>query len=210
MRAYDAAILSAFPLHAVPPGGDCQAATESGTRYLAAANGLWREINLPWVRVVHMLAPSVLRLPYGDLASSVEVRCGPVPVELVREFNTWARDAAPTEIAAAIIWNEVSGDWRLAMRHARSAGTAHVQFDEVSLVDGEHLVIDVHSHGHHQAFFSAEDNADDYGAMKFSLVVGSFNNQQPTSQMRLCMAGICLPAHVAADGELRINSMEVQ
>jgi PRTRC genetic system protein A len=209
MTALDSAILGAFPLITVPPSGQYDQAVENGTRYLAAACGLWREITLPWVRVLHPVAPALLALPYGRLTMEVEVRCGAVPAELVREFTSSARATAPSESAAAIVWNSASGEWKLAMRHARSASAAHIEFDEVTLEENDHLVVDVHSHGHYPAFFSSEDNKDDHGAMKFSLVVGSFNTPQPTSEMRLCMAGLVLPARVNTDGELWVNTQEI-
>jgi PRTRC genetic system protein A len=204
MDAFDEAMLGCFPLQAVPPRAGHQAGESNGTRYLAGADGLWREISLPWIRILHPVAPSVLPLPYGQLQVEVDVRCGPVPGDLLREFNSWARAAAPQEIAAALVWSETSALWRLALRTSRSASSSHVEFKEVQLDDGEHLVIDVHSHGHHPAYFSAADNRDDHGSMKFSLVVGSYNQTQPTSEMRLCMAGVVLPARFR-DGELIVN-----
>jgi len=208
MDARDSAILSAFPLHAVAPIAGHVPATDSGIRFLASAVGLWREVNLPWIRVLHLIAPSVLQLPYGPLQPEVEVKCGAVPLALLREFNAWAREEAPQEIAGAILWNENTGLWRLARRVARSASNAHVEFDEVQPEDGEHLVIDVHSHGHYPAFFSEEDNRDDFGSMKFSLVVGSFNQTQPSSAMRLCMAGAISQARVDGQGELCVINEE--
>lgn len=208
MDGRDSAILSAFPLHAVAPVAGYSPAADSGTRYLASAEGLWREINLPWIRVLHLIAPSVLQLPYGRLQPEVEVKCGAVPTALLREFNSWAREEAPQEIAAAILWNETTEEWRLARRIVRSASPGHVEFDEVQPEDGEHLVIDIHSHGHYPAFFSAEDNRDDFGSMKFSLVVGSFNQTQPTSVMRLCMAGAISPARVDSQGQMLIINEE--
>lgn len=202
---FDRAMLETFPLEAVGRMAGLQPAAKAGTRFLVAGNGLWREIVLPWIRVLHPLALSALPLPYGDLGADVEVLCGPVPTDLVREFNRHARDHAPTEVAAAIIWNARSHVWRLDHRRARSASNDRIEYDEVKLGDDEHIVIDVHSHGHFPAFFSAEDDRDDYGSMKFSLVVGSFNQERPTAEMRLCMAGVNLPAHLIEGGLLQIK-----
>jgi PRTRC genetic system protein A len=207
MSSVDKAILGTFPLVAVGPTEGYPPAVESGIRYLAAAEGLWREINLPWIRILHPLGPSTLPLPYGHLKYEVDVKCGPVPVELIREFNAVARACAPQENAAAIVWNAVEDYWRLAQRPVISASADHIEFREATLLPGEHIVIDVHSHGHHPAFFSRDDDRDDAGTMRFSLVVGSFNKEQPTSAMRLCMAGLVLPARVR-DGELQIVTKE--
>jgi PRTRC genetic system protein A len=72
--------------------------------------------------------------------------------------------------------------------------------------DGEHIVVDVHSHGLHTAFFSAEDDADDAGAMKVSLVLGNLDQERPTSKMRLCMAGLVRPAYLNGDGRLGVTA----
>lgn len=204
MSHLDAAILSTFPLIAVPPSGVVPPATANGTRYLAARDGLWREINLPWLTLRHHVSTSAIRLPYGEVEPVVDFKCGPVPVELVRLFNDDARAQAPRECAGAVLWNEATGEWRFEPRHARSASAAHILYDEVQPHDGEHLVVDVHSHGHFDAFFSQEDNKDDYGSIKVSLVVGSFNNPQPTSAMRLCAAGFQFPARITGQGLMEV------
>lgn len=208
MDSFDQAILSTFPLTAVAPRGGVEEPTGTGIRYVAASDGLWREITLPWIRVRHLVAPTLFPLPYGGMQAGVELLCGPLDVDLVRAFNQMARQAAPTEVAAAIIWNEHSGAWRLEQRNARSSSAVHVDYDEVVLGDGDHTVVDLHSHGHLPAYFSGQDDADDYGAMKFSLVVGDFNKDQPSSAMRLCMVGLMAPARIAADGQLVIIKKE--
>jgi len=204
MSLVDEAILTTFPLLPVPASGEPSAATDRGTRYLVARDGLWREINLPWIRLVHHVGPCVVQLPYGQTEPVIEFKCGPVPLDLIRSFGDEARARAPLEVAAALIWNEVSGDWRLGWRNAREASASHLVYDEVKLEDGEHLVVDVHSHGYHHAFFSQEDDRDDYGSMKVSLVVGSCNQPTRTSRMRLCMAGFVAAARLGEDGSLEV------
>lgn len=206
MSNLDEAILTSFPVVAVPPSGNLPAAETDGIRYLVAKCGLWREINLPWIRVLRPFAgPVEGALPYGALQPIINLRCGPLPMELVREFVVGAREAAPVECAAALVWTE-SGNWRLAWRQARSASSSHIDYNEVKLEDGEHLVVDIHSHGNHGAFFSLEDNKDDSGSMKFSLVVGSLDTHTPTSAMRLCMLGLLLNASVSPDGTMEVHA----
>jgi len=198
------ALLAAFPLVAVAPDGAVPPADADGIRYLVSATGLWRQVTLPWVTFVHEVAPAVLRLPYGQVQPTLELRCSGIPTDLIREFTARAKQQAPTEVAAAFLWDEGSDTWRLAWRHARSASSGHIEYDEVRPLDGEHLVLDAHSHGYHPAFFSAEDDRDDHGSMKFSLVVGSLNQALPSSAMRLCMAGVQLPARIGAGGCLEV------
>jgi PRTRC genetic system protein A len=200
----DQAILKAFPLLNAPRAGDLPEATQNGMRYIVGNDGIWRAIDLPWVRMVHKVAESILPLPYGAVGERIEFLCGPLPREHIRQFVADAREAAPTEIAAALIWSEHTGQWRYARREAITASAARIEYREVSLEDGEHLVVDIHSHGTEAAFFSGTDNQDDAGALRASLVLGNVDRQQPTSDMRLCMAGLFEPLIVREDGCMEV------
>lgn len=206
----DEAILNAFPLLAMPRSGALPAATQSGMRYLVGNNGLWREVNLPWIRLVSPIVTCGygIRPPYGEVQNICEIRCSPVPLDLVQRFGREAREATPTEIAAALIWNEADDSWRYARRNARTSSESHIVYDEVRLEDGEHLVVDMHSHGSFPAFFSKEDDRDDNGTMRFSLVLGSLGTAKVTSAMRLCMAGLLLRASIDEAGRLEVPCMD--
>lgn len=188
----DEAILKAFPLLPVPKSGLLPAAPNFGTRYLAAADGLWREITLPWGTFRNQVARSHLPLPYGNVEAVVDLRCGDIPPSVIRECIAHARHECPNEAAGVFLWHADTGEWRYQRRNVYSVSGSHIRYEEVRPAEGEHLVVDVHSHGLHPAFFSAEDNADDAGAMKFCLVLGNLRDVQPTSCMRLCMSGLVL------------------
>ena len=198
----DQVILQAFPLLAAPADGILPRAPSDGMRYVAAKDGVWREVTLPWIKVRHKVADSVLELPYGGLEGCIDYQCGSVPREAIRQFVEEARVAAPNEIAAALIWNEVSNEWRYARRQELSASPDRIEYVEVRLGEDEHLVVDIHSHGWAPAFFSSTDDADDRGAMKISLVLGNLDRNRPSSAMRLCMAGFVRPVTMSADGVL--------
>lgn len=202
----DEAILKAFPLLPATFSGEAETANEYGMRYVVGKTGVWREITLPWLRARHQVAHSVIELPYGETTDLIEFRCGPVPRDLIRKFADEARQAAPTEIAAAFLWNNSTGQWRYARREAISASADHIDYLEVTLVEDEHLVVDVHSHGHARAFFSPDDNRDDMGTMRISLVMGKLDQQVPSTAMRLCLAGFMLPARLHSDGALEVSS----
>lgn len=206
MNNMDKAILTAFPLVAVPTAEPLQAHNEPGIRYLVAKSGLMREINLPWMRLVHPVATcdSSIKPPYGEMQSSVELWCSKVPPELIRQFTADARAAMPHEIAAALIWNATVDTWRYEVRKSRVATSSYVAFDEVRLERDEHLVVDIHSHGLHGAFFSKTDDRDDRGSMKFSVVLGNLDKPTPSSAIRLCMAGLYLPASINELGVLEV------
>lgn len=204
MNVSSEAVLAAFPLLAVATGDETPAAAQHGIRYLVGRQGIAREVSLPWIKVRSLIAPTHLPLPYGNIEETVEFRCGLIPIPVVREFIDDAKEALPNEIAGVFLWNEASGDWRYQRRQATSAGHAHVHYVEVQPGDGEHIVVDVHSHGCHPAFFSDEDDRDDAGAMKLSLVLGNLDQARPTSKMRLCMAGVLRPAYLNGTGSLGV------
>jgi PRTRC genetic system protein A len=198
----DNAILQTFPLLAVPASGKIEAATSNGMRYLVGRTGMWREITLPWIRVRHQVSKSAFQLPYGPANDEVEFRCGPIPLHVIREFIAAARAAVPNEVAGVFLWHEETGAWRYEERHGLVVKSDYVSYREVVPRDGEHIVVDVHSHGLDRAFFSSQDDADDRGAMKLSLVLGNLDRETPSSQMRLCMAGhIVNTAYLDADGK---------
>jgi PRTRC genetic system protein A len=207
MNNMDKAILEAFPLVATPLAEPLQVRDGAGIRFLASRQGLMREINLPWIRLVHPVAQCAngFRLPYGEVSQSVKVLCSNVPAELIRQFVADARAALPNEVAAALIWNSESDTWRYEMRKSLRANASFVAFEEVRLADDEHLVLDVHSHGLHAAYFSRVDDQDDSGAMKFSAVLGNLDRDTPSSAIRLCMAGLYLQASINASGELEVQ-----
>jgi PRTRC genetic system protein A len=204
MNSMDEALLRAFPLLAVPASGEQAPAAECGTRYLVGRHGVSREINLPWVRVCRLIAPSALPLPFGAVADTVEFRCGPIPLEVIQQFVAHAKQEQPLEVAGAFLWNERHDRWRYARRTLVRVTAAHLEYRELCPAEGEHLVVDAHSHGRHAAFFSARDDADDAGAIKLSLVLGNLDRERPSSRMRLCMAGLVEPAFLDADGKLRV------
>ena len=204
MNTINAAVHAAFPLVAVPASGPLPAPQTCGTRYLVGRDGLSRELSLPWIRVCELVAPSALALPYGRVQDAVEFCCGPVPDRVLREFTYHARKALPDELAGALLWNGRTDSWRYLGRPTRAASGAHVSYEEVRPQQDEHLVVDLHSHGCHSAFFSTEDDRDDAGAMKVCLVIGNVDQLRPSSHMRLCMAGVVRPAYLRADGRLAV------
>ena len=207
MNNMDKAILEAFPLVATPIAEPLQARDDSGIRFLASRQALMREISLPWIRLVHPVAQCAegFRLPYGEVHQSASVLCSSVPAALIRQFVADARAALPNEVAAALIWNSESDAWRYEVRKSLRANASFVAFEEVRLVDDEHLVLDLHSHGLHAAYFSSVDDQDDSGAMKFSAVLGNLDRDTPSSAIRLCMAGLYLQASINKAGELEVQ-----
>lgn len=202
----DAAIATSFPLVAATHDEPLADPAANGMRYIAGQTGLWREVKLPWVRLRHRIATTQFKLPYADVDSLLEFTCGPMPTSLVREFLSEARDASPKEMAGVFLWNEDTDGWRYERRHGNHVTEDYISYTEVRPREGEHIVIDVHSHGLHPAFFSQQDNDDDLGSMKVSLVLGNVDRPTPSSLLRLCMAGhIVNGLKIDGDGQLGLT-----
>jgi PRTRC genetic system protein A len=165
--------------------------------------GVVREIVLPWIRIRHGIGNTVMVMPYGRIDETVDFLCGPIPREMFAIFMEAAKVALPKECAAAFVWNQNTCAWRYEDRQAIEATECHILYKEVRLSDEEHLVVDIHSHGIWPAFFSEEDNKDDHGTMRLSVVLGFESGL--TSAARLCMAGKFFPASLDAEGRLMVN-----
>ena len=187
MTNMDDFILKSFPLLSAPSNGQLQAGEQTGTRYLVARDGLWREVVLPWVTALHRIAISSVPLPYGALRAEVILHVSVVPKDLLQAFWNAAREALPNEMAAALVWNEQTDRWRFEVRTPLHASPGLVHYKEIALAQHEHMVVDLHSHGTIPAFFSAQDDADDAGSMKISGVIGSLHAKEPTYQFRMNM-----------------------
>jgi PRTRC genetic system protein A len=164
--------------------------TGLGERLLIASNGVFVEINRPWIRLVRRLASFEwpTSVPYGEVAELTELPCGSVPAELVAEFARMARSALPNEVGAWIVWDAARARFRLVPLPSLSHGPGHLHYERPELHDGEWLVVDCHSHGTGSAYFSSTDDRDDRHDVKFALVLGRCH-RQPTIALRLCAKG---------------------
>lgn len=195
MNALDLVLQGSFPSVMVPTREPVAAMTAPGERLLIASNGVFLEINRPWIRLVRRLASFEWRtpVPYGEAAELTELPCGAVPAELVAEFARMARAALPNEVGAWIVWDGVTGRFRLVPLPSLSHSPAHLSYDRPALRDGEWLVVDCHSHGSGSAYFSKTDDRDDQHDVKFALVLGHCH-RSPSVALRLCAKGRFEPA----------------
>lgn len=178
----------AFPLQTALHAGGLQRAAKPGVRYVVAKNGLWRAIDNAWLKtLVPVAISSTAVIPYGSLTQSVEFLCSMPPASLWREFAALAKAKLPNEVAAAMVWNSEHDTWRLAARKSINANSGFVKYMEALLEEGEQLVVDIHSHANHPAFFSETDNCDDFGSIKVSAVLGCVGQEATQIVVRLML-----------------------
>ena len=201
-----------FPLIAAPHGGQLAKPQGDGTRYIVAKDGLYWELQTPWLYTVQpaglplgMFGINGRQTPYGELAAVVEMNVSNPPKQLWAEFLEHARAAMPNEAAALLVWNRMEGTWRLALRSATAASAVRIEYVNPQLADDEIAVIDVHSHGDLPAFFSQEDNADDAGGIKLSVVFGHIGKERPEIVSRLVCLDRFIPLRMNADGGFEVE-----
>lgn len=181
--ARDAALQTACPALAVPRFGLLPDMVP-GQRVLVAANGLFLQVRTTWLDCVVRIGDVGVALPYG--ASEPGIRCafGKVSNRLLLEFVRWARDALPDEVAGGLVYSASSGTLRMVCFEALSQSPDGIEYRIPVLQGDEVVAVDLHSHGHSAAYFSATDDADDNG-IKIAGVFGNLDLTEPTCQFRL-------------------------
>lgn len=202
----DTALLAAAPVAVAPVHCEFFPLQEAGHRFVLAVDGVYLEVRRPWLHFIHRIAEQKagVKVPYGAVQPKVELAFGQLgtALEQMREFAVHAMEAAPVEAAASLIWNHVSKAWSIKFPTVIGEATASsIQYEQVALAEdgSESIAIDMHSHGHGPAFFSATDDADDAGAVKISSVFGSLDQAMPSVAFRICVLGIYITIPVPAE-----------
>lgn len=200
----DLATFRSAPIVAVPKYCEFAPLLENGHRFLLAGDGLYLEVRRPWLHFIHKIAEpqGSIQIPYGAIASKFELGFGRLGTALpqMKEFAAYAMVESPIEAVASLLWNHKTSEW--AIKYPEVIGTATgscISYKQVDIGEDESLVIDLHSHGAHPAFFSETDNVDDSGAVKISGVFGSLDQEVQTATFRLCVLGVYIPITVPAD-----------
>lgn len=193
MNPLDVALQSTMPTIMVPRFEKLDELSVPGNRILIASNGIWLEVCRPWLYARILVGDQMVTVPYGEVTEELRLTFGKLPRALVREFIELARTRSPNECAAWGVWNAHTDTWRLQMLQETSVGHAHVAMDLPVLGDDEHMVLDLHSHGLLEAFFSPEDNDDDRGECKIAGVVGNLDQETVTTAFRFCANSMFTP-----------------
>ncbi len=191
MDSRDVALQSVMPTVMVPRYSELKELATAGDRILMAANGVWLEVCRAWLYARVLVAkPSIIPVPYGQVSEVMRFGFGKLPKTMVAQFIEQARARCPNECAAWVVWNQRTNEWRLMMLEETSVGPGHVNVNLPTLEEDEHMVMDLHSHGLTEAFFSRTDNKDDRGATKIAGVIGNLDKPGVTASFRLCANGM--------------------
>jgi len=193
MDPRDIALQSTMPTVMVPFFGEFEPLAASGNRILNARNGIWIEARRPGIYSRQPIAlQDCVTLPYGSVTPTLETGFSHLG-ESIRQFVEFAQQSLPNEVAWALIWNEGSGQLVRQTLEPISSSPGHITYKRPDLTGGQHVVVDIHSHGKTRAFFSRTDDTDDRGDLKIAIVVGNVDQPNPTVKARLCTLGHYLP-----------------
>ncbi|MFC3111269.1 PRTRC system protein A [Undibacterium arcticum] len=195
LNPIDTALQSVSPTLMVPKFQELESLQSNGHRFLVAADGMWLEARRPWLYMRWPLVQQTkVAMPYGVVEKALQVR--PAAQSLLLDFVQFAKQQCPLECAAWIVWNERTDEWKLVKLAPKVARNDYVAFDRPALEEGEHLIVDIHSHGRIGAFFSSTDDKDDRGEFKVAAVFGCLDGDVQ-AKFRLC-ANVRNPAKLDA------------
>lgn len=171
----DQALYNTCPLHPAPRFRRLEPLEQTGRRLIAGEDGIYIEAKSDYLHACLKLVD--LRTPYGPVEEFITLKNGKVPSQILQQFVLRACEASPSEAAAII---EPSGPGYIATApKVISSDRAHIQYADVEF---EHIVIDIHSHGLADAYFSATDDASDLSRFGpyIAVVVGNCRDYHST------------------------------
>ncbi len=178
----DRLIQERFPTVMVHKYQDLSPCPLHHTRLLMARGGLYIDTSQPFGKFRRCLWFADRDLPYGEVAE-------------VDDFSGILKDPAVTAIFENAILPEAASyardhrEWAGWITWAREEGYSYLPLDfeaSVAKVVTERprlpkhtcLAIDVHSHGAMKPFFSLVDDADDFGGVRLSVVLGGYSQEE--------------------------------
>ena len=135
------------------------------------------------------------QMPYGQFdcredgaEADFHLSAGKIPGRLFREILRFFQRDPHREAAAQIFYDDKTGSYELHFPEQK-AGVCTVVFDRDMRLESEKvLVMDAHSHGQMNAFFSSVDDHDEKGTRLF-LVLGRISGKMPAWKLRAGIAG---------------------
>lgn len=189
MNRLDVCLQAVCPTIMVPQYGEFVPLAAHGHRFLCACDGLYLEVERPWLHLVTQIAASQIPLPYGRVDEVTEFNFnGSLAAHIVR-FITSARDALPNEHAAWLAYDPASSGFEYLSPETLSVSGSHIRYQRPAPAEGHVLAVDIHSHGKLPAFFSGEDNLDASDDAKLEIVVGSLDKSIISMSCRLTACG---------------------
>ena len=153
--------------------------------YLVAENGLFIRAHNPLVKATVCISPVEIR-GLSPLKESIELTHGKIPRRLYDLALSVLMAGSDREEYLAITWED---EYRLRMP-TQERDSASVKYEKLP-----YSVMDIHSHGHMDAFFSSTDDSDEKG-LRLYMVVGRLDTLLPEVELRLGVYGYLVPLSI--------------
>lgn len=188
----DKALASASPVYTMAHDGTLPVLPTDGRGYLLARNTLFvigRGCGFTALIPVESLSTPT---PFGAAEAGVYFDHAPPPRNLVRAAANKAVATSPTEWAGAIVGND-HGEYELQSVGVSSASPGHVTYGR-STYDDAALVLDMHSHGAGDPYFSDDDDYSDAEGVHIAVVFGRCAEHASLAlKARVSIHGVFMP-----------------
>ena len=136
--------------------GECPTGDRgTGYDYILASNGIFVRSESPLMQATALHTQTAIR-GLAPLNPSLLLKKGLIPRAVLHQMLSAMRRAAPNELFAAVTWDEDTGySVRIPEQQANSAS--------VSYTNTPGTILQMHSHGDNNAFFSLTDDQDEQG-----------------------------------------------
>jgi PRTRC genetic system protein A len=146
--------------------------------YILAQNGLFIRAQNPLIKATVCITPVEIR-GLSPLKERIELVNGRIPRRLYDLSVSVFMAGSDREQYLAITWE---GEYRLRAPQ-QERDRASVKYESLPST-----VVDLHSHGHMDAFFSGTDDSDEKG-LRIYMVVGRLDTLLPEVKLRLGVYG---------------------
>jgi len=153
-----------------------------GYEYVIGANGFFIRAEDDRIEAMAPIAPATLHSGLAPVAPYARLKVKRVPSAWLSSVLQSAVKKLPKEAMYQFIFD--GNKWRcVAPKDKKPATPSSLDFEDI----GE-AVIDLHSHAHHDPFFSTDDNDDEKG-LRFYCVIGNVDTDTPTLIVRVGVYG---------------------
>lgn len=198
--ARDRAVATATPLLPAPRFGRLPPLVSGQHRFVAASNGLFLQAASAALAVCLRVGESIA-LPYGRLQERVVLAGGPLPQSLFDTVVERSVRASPNEWAGLVLWDRARASYVLREPAQCHATPGSVRYSRAG-IDSQAVVVDIHSHGVGDAYFSPIDDASDDHGVYLACVLGRCRRADTVSlATRIVVNGIHYPVRWSPWGE---------
>lgn len=196
MNAIDRALALSLPIVGATHGEPLPPVAVGQQRLVVASDGLYIEARSPALHVLQRVADA--STPYGATRPFVRLTGEPVAYSELARIVGIAMSSPDSEIAAVVERSD-AGSPKARRLAPISNGASHVAYAD-SGIDDDALLIDAHSHGRLDAYFSRVDDESDRSRRGpyIAMVVGKCDTEEPRIALRIVVGQHLIPTTLAA------------